>query len=83
MEGKASLKIPAGTQSSTTFRLKGRGMPHLRGGAQGDQLIKVQVEVPTSLSSDQRRILEEFGRVSGDTDEPMSKGFFEKAKKFF
>jgi molecular chaperone DnaJ len=83
MEGKASLKIPAGTQSGTTFRLKGRGMPHLRGGAQGDQLIKVQVEVPTHLSSDQKKILEEFGRVSGDTDEPMSKGFFEKAKKFF
>jgi molecular chaperone DnaJ len=83
MEGKASLKIPSGTQSGTTFRLKGRGMPHLRGGAQGDQLIKVQVEVPTSLSSEQKKILEEFGRVSGDTDEPMSKGFFEKAKKFF
>jgi molecular chaperone DnaJ len=83
MEGKASLKIPGGTQSGTTFRLKGRGMPHLRGGAQGDQLIKVQVEVPTSLSSEQKKILEEFGRVSGDTDEPMSKGFFEKAKKFF
>ncbi len=83
MEGKASLKIPAGTQSGTTFRLKGRGMPHLRGGAQGDQLIKVQVEVPTSLSSEQKKILEEFGRLSGDLDEPMSKGFFEKAKKFF
>jgi molecular chaperone DnaJ len=83
MEGKASLKIPSGTQSGTTFRLKGRGMPHLRGGAQGDQLIKVQVEVPTSLSSEQKKILEEFGRVSGDTDEPMSRGFFEKAKKFF
>jgi len=83
MEGKASLKIPAGTQSGTTFRLKGRGMPHLRGGAQGDQLIKVQVEVPSSLSSEQKKILEDFGRVSGDLDEPMSKGFFGKAKKFF
>ena len=83
MAGKASLKIPAGTQSGTTFRLKGRGMPHLRGGSHGDQLIRVQVEVPTSLSSEQKKILEEFGRVSGDTDEPMSKGFFEKAKKFF
>ncbi|MDI1320019.1 MAG: molecular chaperone DnaJ [bacterium] len=83
MAGKATLKIPAGTQSGTTFRLKGRGMPHLRGGAHGDQLIRVQVEVPDSLSSEQRKILEEFARVSGDTDQPMSKGFFEKAKKFF
>ncbi len=83
MEGKASLKIPTGTQSGTTFRLKGRGMPHLRGGAHGDQLIRVQVEVPTSLSAEQKKILEEFARVSGDADQPTSRGFFERAKKFF
>jgi molecular chaperone DnaJ len=83
LQGKAALKIPSGTQSNTTFRLKGRGMPHLRGGSHGDQLIRVQVEVPTHLSSEQKKILEEFSRISGDTDEPMGKGFFEKAKKFF
>ena len=81
--GKASLKIPAGTQSGTTFRLKAKGMPSLRGGAAGDQLVRVHVEVPQSLSPEQRKILEEFARVSGDADEPMSKSFFEKAKKFF
>ena len=83
LQGKAALKIPSGTQSNTTFRLKSRGMPHLRGGSHGDQLIRVQVEVPTHLSSEQKKILEEFSRISGDTEEPMSKGFFEKAKKFF
>jgi molecular chaperone DnaJ len=83
LQGKAALKIPSGTQSNTTFRLKGRGMPHLRGGAHGDQLIRVQVEVPTHLTSEQKKMLEEFSRISGDTEEPMSKGFFEKAKKFF
>ena len=83
LSGKASLKIPHGTQSGTTFRLRGRGMPSLRGGAQGDQLVRVQVEVPTALSSDQRRLLEEFARVSGDAAEPTSRSFFEKAKKFF
>jgi molecular chaperone DnaJ len=46
-------------------------------------LVRVQVEVPQSLTSDQRRILEEFARVSGDAAEPTSKSFFEKAKKFF
>jgi molecular chaperone DnaJ len=81
--GKASLKIPTGTQSGTTFRLRGKGMPSLRGGVQGDQLVRVHVEVPTSLSGEQRRILEEFARVSGDADEPVAKSFFEKAKKFF
>ncbi len=83
LTGKASLKIPAGTQSGTTFRLKAKGMPSLRGGAAGDQLLRVHVEVPQSLSSEQRKILEEFARVSGDADEPMAKSFFDKAKKFF
>jgi molecular chaperone DnaJ len=58
-------------------------MPSLRGGNTGDQLVRVQVEVPTSLSADQRRILEEFAKVSGDANEPTSRSFFEKAKKFF
>lgn len=83
MEGKASLKIPAGTQSGTTFRLKGRGMPQLRGGVSGDQLIRVHVEVPTSLTGDQKRKLEDFADACGDASEPVSKRFFEKAKKFF
>ncbi len=81
--GKASLKIPSGTQSGTTFRLREKGMPSLRGGRQGDQLVRVQVEVPGSLTSEQRKLLEEFARVSGDANEPTSKTFFEKAKKFF
>ncbi len=81
--GKASLKIPTGTQSGTTFRLREKGMPSLRGNRQGDQLVRVQVEVPTSLSGEQRKLLEEFARLSGDASEPTSKSFFEKAKKFF
>ncbi len=81
--GKASLKIPAATQSGTTFRLRDKGMPSLRGGRQGDQLVRVQVEVPQSLSAEQKRLLEEFARVSGDAANPTSSSFFEKAKKFF
>jgi molecular chaperone DnaJ len=81
--GKGSLKIPTGTQSGTTFRLRDKGMPSLRGGRQGDQLVRVHVEVPQSLTSEQRKILEEFARISGDANEPTSKTFFEKAKKFF
>ena len=81
--GKGSLKIPAATQSGTTFRIRSKGMPSLRGGSQGDQLVRVQVEVPLSLTNEQRKILEEFARISGDANEPTSKSFFEKAKKFF
>ncbi len=58
-------------------------MPSLRGGSQGDQLVRVHVEVPNKLSDEQRRLLEDFARVSGDADEPTEKGWFEKAKKFF
>jgi len=81
--GKAALKLPAGTPSATTFRLRGKGMPHLRGSGQGDQLVRVQVEVPASLTGEQRRVLEEFARVCGDADNPTGKSWFEKARKFF
>jgi molecular chaperone DnaJ len=81
--GKGALKIPGGTQSGTTFRLREKGMPSLRGGRQGDQLVRVQVEVPQSLTSEQRKLLEDFARISGDASEPTSRSFFEKAKKFF
>ncbi len=83
LSGKATLKIPAGTQSGTTFRLRSKGITSLRGGHQGDQLVRVHVEVPQSLTGEQRKLLEEFARVSGDASEPTSKSFFEKAKKFF
>lgn len=83
LSGKASLKIPAGTQSGTTFRLRDRGMPRLRGGGHGDQFVRVQVEVPTHLSAEQQKLLEEFARLSGDAREPTSRSFFEKAKRFF
>jgi molecular chaperone DnaJ len=83
LSGKASLKMPPGTQSGTTFRLRGKGMPNLRTGNHGDQLVRVHVEVPQTLTSEQRKVLEEFARVCGDANEPTSKSFFEKAKKFF
>ncbi|MEY2879923.1 MAG: hypothetical protein RLZZ15_2303 [Verrucomicrobiota bacterium] len=82
--GKASLKIPAATPSGTTFRLREKGMTSLRNGGQGDQLVRVQIDVPQSLTDEQRKLLEEFARVSGDAAEPTSRSFFEKAKqKFF
>ena len=83
LSGRASLKIPAGTQSGTTFRLKGKGMPSLRGGYFGDQMVRVVIEVPTALTGDQRQKLEEFALACGDADEPVGKTFFDKAKKCF
>ena len=83
LNGKASLKIPAGTQSGTTFRLRGHGMPNLRTKENGDQLVRVEIEVPKRLTREQREKLEAFAVACGDAENPVSEGFFEKAKKFF
>ena len=83
LSGRASLKIPAGTQSGTTFRMRKKGMPSLRGYGAGDQYITVHVEVPKSLTGKQKELLEGFAKESGDDQEPVGKSFFEKAKRFF
>jgi len=83
LTGKVSLKIPAGTQTGTVFRLRGHGMPHLRGHRKGDQLVRVEVEVPKKLSSKQREALEAFAIACGDADNPTSESFLKKAKRFF
>jgi len=81
--GRVNLKIPEGTQDGTIFKLRGRGMPELRGGGNGDQLVKVTIEVPRKLSVEQRKHLEAYALSSGDADQPMEEGFWEKAKKIF
>jgi len=62
LQGKADLKIPHGTQSETVFRLRGKGIPHLRGFGSGDQLVKVTIEVPEKLSKKQKELLKEFDK---------------------
>lgn len=83
MEGKASLKLPAGTQSGTVFRLRGKGMPILNRGAKGDLMVTVQVEIPTGLNSSQKEKLKEFADSTGEENAPMSESFLHKAKRFF
>ena len=84
LEGKASLRIPPGTQSGTVFKLRGKGIPSLTSGSQrGDLMLRVLVEVPTRLNAEQRQKLEEFAGLCGDENTPLHRGFFEKAKDFF
>ncbi len=83
LQGKGSLKIPTGTQSGTVFRLRGTGVPNLRGGGRGDQMVRVNIEVPKKLNSDQRKKLEDFAEACGDAGNPVEEGFFNKAKNFF
>ena len=81
--GKSKIKIPAGTQHGKQFRLKGKGMPILRRNLFGDLYIRINTQVPNSLSKRQREILEEFGEIEKNKPDPIIKNFFEKAKKFW
>ena len=83
LEGRAHLKIPAGTQGATVFKLRGKGIPTLNSSQRGDLMVRVLVEVPTKLNGEQRRKLEEFAGLMGDDNTPLHKSFFEKAKDFF
>lgn len=81
LNGKVSMKIPAGTQSGKIFRLKEKGIPDVHGRGNGDELVKVDVEIPTRLTVEQRRLIEEFARVSGEYVGKES--FTDKIKKTF
>ena len=81
--GKAKVKIPSGTQTGKQFRLKGKGMPVMRGGGSGDLYIQIVTEVPVSLSSEQKELLEKFRMLENNKSNPSIKKFFEKAKSFW
>jgi molecular chaperone DnaJ len=83
LQGKATLRIPAGTQSNTQFRLRGHGIVNIDSKAKGDLRVRVLVEVPTRLNTEQRRKLEEFAELCGEDNSPMHKKFLEQAKAFF
>lgn len=81
--GRVSLKIPPGTQNGTVFKLRDRGMPSLRGGAKGNQFVRVHIDVPKKLSSEQKSLLEKFAKASGDVQSPDEESFWDKAKRIF
>jgi molecular chaperone DnaJ len=83
IEGKANLKVPAGTQSGQIFKLRGKGVVNVNGRDRGDLMARLLVEVPTRLNSEQRQKLEEFSALCGEENSPMRKSFFDRAKEFF
>ncbi|TAM41598.1 molecular chaperone DnaJ [bacterium] len=66
LEGRVSMKIPPGTQSGKIFRLKDKGIPDLHSGQMGDELVRVTVDIPSRLTGQQRKLMEEFSRLSGE-----------------
>src|ERR1051325_6396406 len=83
LKGKAPIKIPAGTQSGTMFRLKGQGVKNVQGYGQGDLHVRINVEVPSRLTSAQKAKLQEFADLCNGKESPLSQSFFEKAKNLF
>ena len=80
--GKSRVKIPPGAQAGKQMRLKGKGMPALRGSGQGDLYLEIAVETPVNLTPRQRELLKEFETESQDNN-PESEGFFEKLRRFW
>lgn len=78
LQGKADVKVPAGTQHGQFFRLSGMGLPDLRSGRRGDELVQVVVEIPNKLNKEQQRLLREFAETEDKSVLPESKGFFDR-----
>jgi molecular chaperone DnaJ len=83
LQGNTIIKIPAGTQADKSLRLKGLGVPSLKGQQTGDQVIKVKIQIPTKLSVKQRELLTEFAKESDVSLDTEGDGFFDKMKTFF
>ena len=83
LTGRAELTIPPGTQTGQVLRLRRQGLPDLRNGRRGDELVQVIVEIPKRLSKRQKELLREFAETEDRTVLPESKGFFDKLMDYF
>ncbi len=81
--GRTKVNIPTGTQSGSQFRLRGKGMPMMRGQGFGDMYIQSMVETPVSLTKRQKELLREFSEAGSEKTNPESHGFFAKVKEFW
>ncbi|MCL4560951.1 MAG: molecular chaperone DnaJ [Chloroflexi bacterium] len=81
VDGPTRLTIPAGTQPGKIFLIKNKGVPHLRGGGRGDQLVVVNVDIPSHLSGEQRKLFEQLAQTLGSDVRPQERGFLEKLKE--
>ncbi len=82
LEGPTKLRIPAGTLSGTIFRVRGKGMPALRGNGRGDLMVEVSVETPSNLNSTQQKALDAFGSTLTGRNQPEVEAFKKRAEKY-
>jgi len=83
LAGRAPLRVPPGTQYGQIFRLRGKGLPNLRSGRFGDEIVQIVIETPTRLSKAQEELLRKFAATEDRDVLPESKGFFERMKEYF
>ncbi|UCG31714.1 MAG: molecular chaperone DnaJ [Phycisphaerales bacterium] len=83
LTGKADLKIPRGAQHGQVFKLAGMGLPDLRSGRKGDELVQVLIEIPRKLNAEQEKLLRQFAETEDKTVLPESSGFFDKLVDYF
>lgn len=83
IDGKEKIVIPPGTQNGTQFKIKGKGFPDLHSRKRGDQLVNINVEIPTNLTEKQKALLREFESLMTEKNSPRNKSFFEKLRNFF
>jgi molecular chaperone DnaJ len=81
VDGEAILKIPTGTQPGTVLRMRGKGVPHLRGNGRGDQLVMVNITIPKRLSTEQRQLFEDLADSLGSEVRPQERGFLDWLKE--
>jgi len=81
VDGPTKLTIPAGTQPGKVFTLRGKGSPFLRSSGRGDQMVIVNVEVPTKLTADQRKLMEQLATTLGTEVKPQEKSFMDLLKE--
>ena len=81
IDGKVKYSIPEGTQSGTTFRIRGKGIPYVRGNGRGDQFVTVNIRTPKNLTSSQKELLRQFAASMGDLDGESGKSIFGKKKR--
>lgn len=80
---RLTVKIPEGAQTGKTVRLKGRGMPSLRGPQRGDLIVELFIETPTKLNARQKELMRELSDACSEQQHPETAGFFDKAKQFW
>jgi molecular chaperone DnaJ len=81
--GEHKLKVPEGTQSGTTFRIRGKGVPALQSSGKGDMYVQIRVQTPSKLSKRQRELMAELGETFNMDNKPEPRSLFEKVKDIF